>query len=223
MLVRIPHVLGARQLEQVATLLAGASYVDGRLSAGAAARRVKTNEELSGDDSAVQDLNTLIMGSLVRHPVYRFGALPLRIAAPYFARYQEGMSYGDHVDDPVMGSEARYRSDISITVFLSSPESYGGGELVIRTSFGEQAIKYPAGDAVMYPSSSMHHVNPVTTGTRTVAVTWVQSMVRDAARRELLFELGKARDHLLRHQPESEAARQVERSYVNLLRMWAEV
>ncbi len=223
MLVRIPHVLGAPQLEQVHALLAKARFVDGRLSAGTAARQVKHNEELAADEALHRDLNAIVMGNLVRHPVYKYGALPLRVAAPFYARYEPGMRYGDHVDDPVMGAEARYRSDVSITVFLNRPRDYEGGELLIRTSFGEQRVKYPAGDAVMYPSSSVHRVEEVTAGTRLVAVTWLQSMVRDPARRELLFELGQARDRLLSREAEAETTRQVDRSYVNLLRMWAEV
>lgn len=223
MLVRIPHVLGTGQLEQVHALLARARFVDGRLSAGTAARQVKRNEELAADEALHRDLNAIVMGNLVRHPVYKYGALPLRVAAPFYARYEAGMHYGDHVDDPVMGAEARYRSDVSITVFLNRPRDYEGGELVIRTSFGEQQVKYPAGDAVMYPSSSVHRVAEVTAGSRLVAITWLQSMVRDPARRELLFELGRARDRLLSRNAEAEETRQVDRSYVNLLRMWAEL
>jgi len=167
---------------------------------------------------------SLVMGSLVRHADYRAGALPLRVAAPFYARYQPGMHYGDHVDDPVMGmGGALYRTDVSITIFLSDPEDYDGGELVVRSSFGDQRVKLPAGDAVMYPSSSLHHVAEVTRGERMVAVTWVQSLVRDPAQRELLYELNRVREKLLADSAESEEAVMVNRAYVNLVRMWGDV
>jgi PKHD-type hydroxylase len=224
MLVTIERVLDAGHLEAVRDLLDRASFVDGRLSAGAAARRVKHNEEVAPGSGAVEALNRVVMGNLVQHPTYKAAALPYRVAVPYYARYAAGMGYGDHVDDPVMGpAGGRYRSDVSITVFLSGPEEYDGGELVVRTPFGPQSVKLPAGDAVLYPSSSLHHVAEVTRGQRLVAVTWLQSLVRDPQRRELLYELGLAREKLLREQPGAEASERVDRSYVNLVRMWADV
>ena len=117
----------------------------------------------------------------------------------------------------------RYRSDVSCTVYLNGPDGYDGGELVINTTFGTREVKLPAGDAVLYPSSSLHHVAPVTRGERLVAVTWIQSMVRDAARRELLHELNQAREKLLVERPQAEETAQVDHAYVNLVRMWAEV
>jgi PKHD-type hydroxylase len=134
------------------------------------------------------------------------------------------MTYGEHLDDPIMGAEGQpYRSDVAVTLFLSSPEEYEGGELSIRTAFGEQAVKLPAGDAVLYPSGSIHRVRPVTRGERLVAVTWVQSLVRDPARRELLHGLNCARERLLRDRPEAEEAAQVNAAYLNLIRMWSEL
>ena len=133
------------------------------------------------------------------------------------------MHYGNHIDDPIMGEGQRYRSDIAITIFLSDPAAYEGGELAIRSSFGTQSVKLPAGDAVMYPASSVHEVRPVTSGERLVAVTWVQSLVRDARQRELLFELHQARERMLRESPESEVTRRLEVVYANLVRMWAEL
>lgn len=223
MLLRIPGLLGPEPLGHIARLLAEARFTDGRLSAGMAARRVKHNEEVTGDEARVRELNTLVMGTLVQHPVYRYAVLPRRVAVPYYARYREGMGYGDHVDDPVMGVGDRYRSDVSITVFLNPPQAYEGGELVITTSFGEQRVKYPAGDAVLYPSSSRHRVAPVSGGERLVAVTWAQSLVRSPERRELLWDLYQARATLLREAPDTAQTRQVDKAYVNLLRMWAEL
>lgn len=224
MMLRLPSVLESNQLDTVRQLLADAKFVDGKLSAGSAAQRVKHNLELDKRAKQVDILNNLVMGALVQHPVYRAGALPLRVAAPYYARYKPGMSYGNHLDDPIMGADGQlYRSDIALTVFLNGPDQYDGGELIIRTAFGDNAVKLEAGDAVMYPSSSRHHVNQVTRGERLVAVTWVQSLVRDPARRELLYELHLAREKLLEISPEAEETAQVNTAYMNLIRMWGDI
>jgi PKHD-type hydroxylase len=224
MLLNLPSVLTRDQLDAVRQLLAGAQFVDGKLSAGAAAKRVKNNQELDKRSQQTDMLNNIVMSSLVQHPVYRGGALPLHVAAPYYARYTPGMAYGAHLDDPIMGTDGvLYRSDIAITVFISAPDQYDGGELVIRTAFGESAVKLPAGDAVMYPSSSLHHVNRVTRGERLVAVTWVQSLVRDPAQRELLYELNQAREKLLRSAPDAEETAKVNTAYMNLVRMWSDI
>ncbi len=223
MLVQIPSVISKTQLQKVLSLLSQVRFVDGKLSAGRAAKRVKNNEEVASDQQQLNELNAIVMGNLVRHPVYKNVALPYRVATPFYARYTPGMSYGDHVDDPVMGLEDRYRSDISITVFLNEPQSYKGGELVIRTAFGDQTIKYPGGDAVMYPSSSRHHINEVTRGERLVAVTWVQSLVRDNTRREILYELSRAREKMLIRAPDAAETKHVDTAYVNLVRLWAEL
>ncbi len=223
MLLTIAGVLNTQQLERTRQLLADADFVDGKLSAGLAARRVKRNEEVNVRAMGIQQLNETVMGALVAHPTYRAAAMPLRVAAPYYARYRTGMAYGDHIDDPIMQADTPYRSDIAISIFLSPPQDYDGGELMIRTSFGSNEVKLPAGDAVMYPASSLHHVAEVTRGERLVAVTWVQSAVRDPARRELLYELHQAREALLREQPEAPETAQVDHAYVNLVRMWSEI
>ena len=224
MLLRIPSVLDRSELDMVRRMLAGAPFVDGKLSAGQVAKRVKHNQEVDRRARELEQLNNLVMGKLVQHPVYRSAALPLRVAAPYYARYTPGMQYGDHVDDPVMGADGvLYRSDVSITIFLGDPAGYDGGELVINTPFGEQQVKLPAGDAVMYPSSSLHRVAEVTHGERLVAVTWLQSLVRDPARRELLHELNSVRERMLANTPETEDAKLINKTYVNLVRMWGEL
>lgn len=224
MMLRLPSVLGPNQLDTVRKLLADAKFVDGKLSAGQAAQRVKHNQELDKAAKQMDMLNNLVMSALVQHPIYRAGALPLRVAAPYYARYTSGMAYGDHLDDPIMGADGvLYRSDIAITVFLNEPNQYDGGELVIRTAFGDNAVKFAAGDGVMYPASSLHHVNKVTRGERLVTVTWVQSLVRDPARRELLYELHQAREKLLKISPDAEETAQVNTAYMNLIRMWGDI
>lgn len=224
MLLRIPSVLDRAELDVLRRMLASAPFVDGKLSAGLAARRVKHNQEVDRHARELEQLNNLVMGKLVQHPVYRSAALPLRVAAPYYARYTPGMRYGDHVDDPIMGADdTLYRSDVSITVFVNDPADYDGGELVIQTAFGEQLVKLPAGDAVMYPSSSLHRVAEVTRGERLVAVTWLQSLVRDPARRELLHELNSVRERMLASAAESEDTKLINKTYVNLVRMWGEI
>jgi PKHD-type hydroxylase len=224
MLVEIPAVLDTDKLAEIHKLLAGAPFVEGKLSAGQVAQPVKNNEEVSPAAAQLNRLNHLVMGTLVQHPIFQNAALPHRVAVPFYARYAVGKAYGDHIDDPLMGPPGqRYRSDVSVTVFLNSPTDYDGGELVIRTSYGEQQVKCAAGHAILYPSSSLHHVNPVTHGVRLVAVTWVQSVVRDPAKRELLYGLNRVREALLRAAPEDENSKQLDRSYVNLVRMWAEL
>ncbi|MCK5387569.1 MAG: Fe2+-dependent dioxygenase [Gammaproteobacteria bacterium] len=224
MLITIPNILDKQRLDFINQVLEKANFVDGTLSAGMAAKRVKNNEELAADDQQMQQLNNLVMGSLVQHDEFKAAAIPFRVAAPYYARYTKGMTYGDHVDDPIMGGAGQqYRSDVSTTVFLNEPGEYEGGELVITTSFGEQKIKLSAGSAVVYPSSSLHHVAEVTKGTRLVAVTWSQSMIRDPAKRELLYQLNQARESLLKSRPDDTETKQVDISYVNLFRMWSEL
>ena len=224
MLLTIPKLLNDAQLDKIHQVLADGEFVDGRFTAGFAAAQVKRNEELRQEPERMQLLIRILMASLGHNETFRFGALPHRVADPIFARYRPGMTYGDHVDDPIMGSSGpRFRTDVSMTVFLNPPESYDGGELVIRTAFGERKVKLPAGDAVLYPSSSLHHVAEVTRGERLVALTWVQSYVRDPARRELLYELNLARERLLKSAPGAEHTGYVDRSYANLVRMWSEL
>ncbi len=224
MMLQLKDVLSTTQLENVRRTLARAEFIDGRLSAGKVAQAVKKNEELKANEQLLELLNNEVMGSLVKHPDYQAGALPQRVASPFYARYTSGMHYGDHVDDPIMGSQGQlYRTDISITVFLNEPDEYEGGELVINTSFGQNAVKLKAGDAIMYPSSSLHHVAEVTKGERLVAVTWVQSMVREPAKRELLYTLYQAKEKLLADASNEETSNQVNTAYVNLMRMWVDV
>jgi PKHD-type hydroxylase len=224
MLLIVPGVLKPDELKLARAWLAEAPFVDGKLSAGVAARRVKANEERDRGAGDVERLDRLVMGALTRHSAYRNGALPVHAASPMYARYRPGMVYGEHLDDPIMGSEGvLYRSDVAVTVFLSAPEEYDGGELVVRLVSGEQQVKGAAGDAVLYPASTIHRVNPVTRGERLVAVTWVQSLVRDPARRELLYGLNLAREKLLAASPEAEETAQVNAAYLNLIRMWSDI
>ena len=224
MLLEIPKVLDATKLANIRATLEKVDFIDGKASAGQAAQRVKNNLEMQQQGKLAEYLDHLVMGSLAENTAFRSGALPYRVAQPVFARYAPGMRYGDHVDDPIMGTgPAKFRTDVSITVFLNEPEEYEGGELVINTTFGEKRVKLPAGHAVMYPSTSVHRVEEVTSGERLATIVWLQSMVRDAGRRELLFELDQARNTLLQARPDAPETKQVDRAYVNLLRMWSDI
>jgi len=224
MLVVLKNILDAERLDNIRSFVATGNFVDGKVSAGANARRVKHNEELSVQAKQRLYLDQMIMSQLAANEDFRSAALAHRVSQPVFARYTAGMSYGDHIDDPIMGdSSGRFRVDIAVTLFLSPPEHYQGGELVINTSFGTKQVKLPAGDAVLYPASSLHHVNEVTGGTRSVAVCWIQSLVRDPARRELLFELDQARNSLRQTVPQSSEAIRIDHVYTNLVRMWSEL
>lgn len=224
MLLAIPDVLSPEQISSVQQLLENAPFVDGRLSAGKTASKVKNNQELAGDPKLQSQLNNIVMNALFNHPLYQAAVLPHRLATPFYARYEPGQTYGQHVDDPVMGPmQGRYRTDVSTTIFLNNPEDYDGGEIVIQSQLGEQKIKLAAGHAITYPSGSLHHVAEVTRGTRLVAVTWSQSMVRDAEKRELLYNLHKTREALQKKYPDDEEVVKVDHTYINLMRMWTDI
>lgn len=199
MIVAIANVLDAEQLSHVRGLLAQGEYIDGKQTAGWHARLVKHNRQLAGGGPARQ-ANAIVRGALLENEVFRAAVLPRRLRNMLFSRYEGGNAYGAHVDDALMGSGPsaeddgdRTRSDVSMTVFLSEPDSYDGGELVIETTGGEQTFKLEAGDAITYPSNTLHHVAEVSRGTREVAVSWAQSLVRSPEKREILFDLDTAR------------------------------
>ena len=224
MLLPIHNVLDKQQLKTVRELIDSSRFVDGRLSAGVTARKVKNNEEIPQDSQTINQLNNIVMNALYNHPVYQAAVFPHRVATPFYARYRPGKAYGDHVDDPVMGPMGgRYRTDVSTTVFLSEPGEYEGGETVIRTQFGDRKVKLDAGDAITYPSGSLHHVAEVTSGTRLVAVTWAQSMIREPDKRELLYNLHKTRESLQKKYPDDEEVVKIDHTYINLVRMWTEI
>lgn len=223
MLLRLAKIIDPQPLQVIVQALREANFVDGKLTAGLHARRVKSNQELESSSEAAGYLQKIVMGNLYNHAQFRSAALPHRVAAPLFAKYGSQMTYGEHIDDPVMGEGQRFRCDIAVTVFLNEPDEYEGGELVVRTSFGEQSVKLAGGDGVLYPASSLHRVDPVRAGERLVAVTWVQSLVRDPAQREILYELGQAREALMASAPDGAQTAQVDHAYTNLVRMWADV
>ena len=224
MLITIPDLLDSKTLNEIRHLLEDAEFVDGRFSAGRDAQRVKNNEELKSDSPHIESLNQMVLGSLYRHPTFQAAAMPLKMSSAFFARYQPGQTYGQHVDDAVMGPQGgQYRTDVSSTIFISSPDEYEGGELVIETETGEQSIKLPAGHAVFYPSGSLHRVNEVRSGERLVSVSWTQSMIRDPQQRALLYDLYIVKETMLNINPDAEASARANRAYINLFRQWAEL
>jgi PKHD-type hydroxylase len=222
MILCIADVLTAQDLDTINSVLHTAKFVDGKTTAGWHARLVKHNTQLQDDGSAgVQHLQTLLSQALQRNSLFQMAVLPKTIRPALFSRYEKGMSYGSHVDNAVMGQSELMRSDVSLTLFLSQPETYDGGELVIESSQGEQGYKLPAGSMIVYPSTTLHRVEPVTAGRRMAAVTWVQSLVRDSAQREILFDLDTARQILFQKSAKTSEFDLISKSYANLLRQWA--
>lgn len=222
MLICIPDVLDYTEIKKIRAAAEQAEFKDGKLTAGYRAKRVKHNLQMDKTAQEAKEAKALVLAGLRRNPVFQRATLPKAIRPPLISRYETGMSYGAHVDDAMMGSGTRTRSDLSITVFLSDPGDYDGGELVMESPFGEQEIKLPAGAAVVYPSSTLHRVTPVTSGTRLAAVTWAQSYVRDPAKRELLYDVYQIREKLAKSDPDGAEADIAFKTYSNLLRMWTE-
>lgn len=225
MLACIADVLDPGLLASVRGLLEGVRFTDGAATAGWHARLVKDNEQAAPGQAAVRDAGALVEAALLAHPVFRAATLPRRLRPVLFARYGEGRTYGAHLDDAPMGLDdpaGPVRADVGVTVFLADPVGYGGDELVVEAGGGEQAFKFGAGDAVTYPATALHHVAPVTRGQRLVAVTWVQSLVRDAAAREILFDLDAARRTTFERDGKGAVFDLVSKAHANLLRRWAE-
>ena len=217
MQIMIGNVLSAEEVDLVRETLAQATFVDGRETAGFAARLVKNNRQ--ADDRATDTVRKLVEERILGHDVFALAVRPKALTSVMFSRYEPGMRYGSHVDDPLMQG---LRTDVSFTLFLSEPESYDGGELVIEGASGEDAVKLAAGSLLAYPSTALHHVAEVTRGTRLAAVGWARSYVRDGARREMLFDLDTARRQLFKREGKSAEYDLVSKSLANLMRMWVE-
>ena len=225
MLLHIPNVLTPDELQRVREALNRADWVDGRQTVGAQGAQVKRNLQLPETSPEREALGRLVLQALARHPLYHAAALPLRTLAPRFNRYEGGGHYGFHVDGAVMAlpDGGQLRSDISCTLFLAEPDEYDGGELIIHDTYGEHEVKLPAGDLVLYPSSSLHEVRAVTRGARLAAFFWIQSLVRDDGRRRILFDLDMAIQTLTASPSTDRAALlSLTAVYHNLLRQWSE-
>lgn len=222
MVAVIEGLLSKEQVQTIAKRLFGAQFVDGSMSGGPLGEAVKKNTQVSPQSPEYRELSQLFLGILRQNDHVAINALPRRILSPIFASYVEGNRYGEHVDAALMGPYPGMRTDLSITVFLNEPTAYEGGELVLLTDFGEQVYKRQAGDAVLYPTHYVHRVNPVTRGRRLAIVTWMESMVRDPARREIIADLAEVMDRLARDKADADTIKRVEKSRLNLLRMWAD-
>jgi PKHD-type hydroxylase len=227
MLIRIPQVLKAEQLQQIRTRLgaAGEAWVDGRVTAGTQGAPVKRNQQIAEDSKLAHELGDVILAALERNPLFISSTLPNRVYPPMFNRYEGGMAFGDHIDNAVRllpGSGLKIRTDVSATLFLSEPETYDGGELVVQDTYGTHKVKLPAGDLIVYPSSSLHRVMPVTRGERLASFFWVQSLVRDDGQRTILFEMDQAIQRLRASGADELACTQLTGCYHNLLRQWSE-
>src|SRR5262245_42581334 len=219
MQIAIADVLSADEVATVRAALERAHFVDGRETAGFAARTVKQNRQASGSDRSLETVRQLVTERILGNEVFRLAVRPKALTPLLFSRYQPGMRYGSHVDDALMHG---MRTDVSFTLFLADPTSYDGGELMIETAAGEEPVKLPAGSLIAYPSTHLHHVTEVTRGERLAAAGWARSFVRDAARRELLFDLDTARRQMFAQTGKSAEFHLISKSLANLLRMWSE-
>lgn len=223
MIVCIANVLTVEELQLIRSQLESANFVDGKVTAGWHARLVKQNTQLPKDSPVLQEVRSRVLKAVQRHPVFQMAARPKRIHPLLISRYETGMAYGTHTDDALMRSQNQVmRSDVSFTVFLNPPEDYQGGELVIDSSQGEQDYKLPAGSMIVYPSSTLHRVETVTAGQRLVAVSWVQSLVRDPGDRGILFDLDTVRQTLFEKSGKTREFDLLSKTHANLLRKWSE-
>ena len=225
MMLRIPALLTPEEVRECRQAMEAADWQDGRTTAGHLAARVKSNLQLPVDSPLAQKMGTLILDKLSRNPLYLSAALPLRVLPPRFNRYEGGGTYGNHIDNALFvipGTAIKVRTDVSTTVFFSAPDEYEGGELVIEDTFGHQSVKLAAGDAILYPGTSLHRVNPVTQGTRYASFFWTQSLVQSDEQRRLLFDLDQSIQQLTADCPDHPRLSALSGTYHNLLRMWSQ-
>ena len=226
MLLHVPGVLTHDQVAAARQRLEAAAWIDGRVTAGPQSARAKQNLQLPEDAPVAREIGDAILAALQRNALFMSAALPLKVFPPLFNRYAGGHAFGSHVDNAIRqvpGMPHRVRTDLSATLFFVDPDDYEGGELVVEDTYGTQRVKLPAGDMVLYPSTSLHHVTPVTRGARVCSFFWIQSLVRDDGRRTLLFEMDTAIQRLARDLPDHPSTVQLTGVYHNLLRQWAEM
>ncbi len=226
MLLHIPRVLSPGELAQCRERLAKAAWGDGRVTAGFQSAKAKENLQLAQDSVEARELGALVVGALERSPLFISAALPKHIFPPLFNKYEPGMAFGAHVDNAIRqipGTPHRLRTDVSATLFISAPENYDGGELIIEDTYGTHNVKLPAGDMILYPATSLHRVTPVTRGARIASFFWIQSMVKDDGERALLFNLDRSIIQLGQNTADQSALVQLTALYHNLVRKWSEV
>lgn len=226
MLLHIPNVLNAEELSEIQLIMREADWVDGKVTAGAQSEQVKNNLQISEDSAAAEKARKIILKALSRNALFFSAVLPKKIYPPLFNQYLSGMNFGNHIDNAVRTHAStgnHVRTDVSSTLFLSEPKSYEGGELVIEDTYGQQIVKLPAGDMVVYPGTSLHHVRPVSDGARIACFFWTQSMIREDAQRALLFDMDAAISTLRQEHGDTDAIIRLTGNYHNLVRMWADI
>jgi len=226
MLIHIPELISKQQVADFRARLSQTSWVDGKATVGLQGAQVKKNRQLAIDNSVAHELGEIILKALYANPIFMSAALPLRIVPPLFNAYAGGEHYGFHVDGAIRlvpGSNLSLRTDVSSTLFLSEPDEYEGGELIVQDTYGSHEVKLPAGDLILYPSTSLHQVSPVTQGERVCSFFWTQSMVRDDFQRNLLYELDCNIQSLRNQLGDTEEILGLTGHYHNLLRQWAQV
>lgn len=225
MMLKIPSLLGKEQVAAIRRRLAAAQWVDGRATAGEQSGRVKQNLQLPQDSREAREIGDLILDALSVSPLFVSAALPLKVFPPLFNRYEGGGNFGNHVDNAIRhipGTPHRIRTDLSATLFLAEPDEYDGGELIVEDAYGTHNVKLDAGDMVLYPSSSLHRVTPVTRGARIASFFWIQSMVREDSQRRILYELDQSIQKLGSDVPDHPTIVELTSIYHNLLRSWAD-
>ena len=226
MLLQIPDVLTADQVAEAKRVFERAGWVDGKVTAGHQSARAKDNMQLAEGSPEARELGQMVLAALQKSPLFVTAALPLQVFPPLFNRYQGGQSFGTHVDNAIRqvpGTPHRIRTDLSATLFFSSPDEYDGGELVVEDTYGVHSVKLPAGHLILYPSTSLHHVRPVTRGARICSFFWIQSMVRADADRALLFDLDTAIRVITQQNADHPAVVPLTGVYHNLIRRFAEM
>jgi PKHD-type hydroxylase len=226
MLIAVPDVLTAEQVKQMRSKLDSADWIDGKVTAGYQAQRVKDNQQLPEGSPLAIELGEVVLGGLARSSLFMSAALPLRVFPPMFNRYAGGGKFGTHVDTAIrqlVTTAQRIRTDVSATLFLTPPEEYDGGELIVEDTYGAHSVKLAAGHMVLYPATSLHRVEPVTRGARVSSFFWIQSMIRSDADRSMLFDLDRSIQKLAVDLPGSQVGVQLNGVYHNLLRRWAEM
>lgn len=221
MVAVISQLLSKDQVRTIATKLFSMPFADGGMSGGVLGADIKKNTQVPPNSPEYRELAELVMAAMRQDETFNMSAIPRRILSPIFSSYAQGNHYGKHVDAAMMGPYPGMRTDLSITIFLNGPDAYTGGELVLESPFGEHQFKGQPGDAVLYPTHYVHRVNPVTKGRRLAAVTWVESMIPDPQRREVINDLAGAAAILVRDKGDAEVIRKLEKGRLNLLRMWA--
>jgi len=226
MLLQIPDVLTAEQVAEAKRVFERAGWVDGKITAGHQSARAKDNMQLAEGSPESRELGQMVLAALQKNPLFVTAALPLQVFPPLFNRYQGGQSFGTHVDNAIRqvpGTPHRIRTDLSATLFFSRPDEYDGGELVVEDTYGVHSVKLPAGHLILYPSTSLHHVRPVTRGARICSFFWIQSMVRADADRALLFDLDTAIRVITQQNADHPAVVPLTGVYHNLIRRFAEM